>query len=84
MPIFLCIRTGNLDWNESHDKETKDIYASAANLLSVKQEISTGANADIGKAKREKYIVFVTEKWMQCLFPANIRLDEDVLKTSSV
>ena len=32
---LLCIRIGNLDWNESHDKETKDIYASAANLLSV-------------------------------------------------
>ena len=33
---LLCIRIGNLDWNESHDKETKDIYASATNLLSIK------------------------------------------------
>ena len=60
------IRIANLDWNESHKKETKDIHASAANLLSIRIGRSTGANADIAKTKREKYIAFVVEKWVQC------------------
>ena len=33
---LLRIRIGNLEWNESHEKETKDIHASATNLLSIK------------------------------------------------
>ena len=38
------------DGNESHEKETKCIYVSAAGLL-LEQEISNGANADIAKTK---------------------------------
>ena len=34
--VLLHIRTGNLDWNESHEKETKHIHASAANLLHIR------------------------------------------------
>ena len=30
---LLDITIGNLDWNESHKKETKDIYASTADSL---------------------------------------------------
>ena len=30
-------------------------------------EVSIGTNEDIGKTKREKQIVFVVERWMQCL-----------------
>ena len=33
----------------------------------LEYEISISANADIAKTKREKQIVFVVEKWMQCL-----------------
>ena len=33
----------------------------------VKWEISIGANADNTKTKRQKQIVFVVERWMQCL-----------------
>ena len=58
---LLDIRMGNLDWNESHVKETD----SADDLL--QQEISTEANADIAKTKREKQIVLIVERWMQRL-----------------
>ena len=34
--VLLHIRTGNLDWNESHEKETKHIHASAADLLHIR------------------------------------------------
>ena len=33
----------------------------------LEQQISAGANADIAKTKRKKQIVFVVERWMQCL-----------------
>ena len=33
---LLHIRLGNLDWNESHEKETKHIHASAADLLYIR------------------------------------------------
>ena len=33
----------------------------------LEYEISISANADIAKTKREKQIVFVVERWMQCL-----------------
>ena len=32
---LLHIRIGNLDWNESHEKETKYIHALAADLLHI-------------------------------------------------
>ena len=51
---LLRIKIGNLDWNESQEKETKHIYALAAYLLHIKIGISTGPNADIAKTKREK------------------------------
>ena len=34
--MLLHIRTGNLDWNESHEKKTKHIHASAADLLRIR------------------------------------------------
>ena len=40
---------GNLDWNERHDKKTKHIHASAANLLHIRIGNPTGANTDIAK-----------------------------------
>ena len=49
--------------NESHERETKLIHASYI----LQQEISIGANVDIQKAKREKQIAFVVERWMPCL-----------------
>ena len=33
----------------------------------LEYEISISANAVIAKTKREKQIVFVVERWMQCL-----------------
>ena len=33
----------------------------------LEQEISAGANANIAKIKGEKQIVFVVERWIQCL-----------------
>ena len=33
----------------------------------LEQKISIGANAGISKTKREKQIVFLVERWMQCL-----------------
>ena len=35
-------------------EKTKYIHASAADLLHIRKGISTGANADIAKTKREK------------------------------
>ena len=35
-------------------KKIKHIYASAADLLQLEKEISTGAHAGIAKTKREK------------------------------
>ena len=35
----------------------------------LEQKISTGANANIAKTKREKQIVFVVERWIQYLLP---------------
>ena len=34
--VLLHIRIGNLDWNESHEKQTKYIHASAADLLHIR------------------------------------------------
>ena len=34
--VLLHIRIGNLDWNESHEKETKHIHTSAADLLHIR------------------------------------------------
>ena len=34
--VLLHIRMGNLDWNESHEKKTKHIHASAADLLHIR------------------------------------------------
>ena len=34
--VLLHIRIGNLDWNESHEKETKHIHDSAAYLLHIR------------------------------------------------
>ena len=33
----------------------------------LKKEVSTCANTGIAKTKREKQVVFVLERWMQCL-----------------
>ena len=33
---LLNIRIGNLDWTESHEKETKHIHASDADLLHIR------------------------------------------------
>ena len=46
--------------NESHEKETKHIHASAADLSHIKIG-NLGANAGITKTKQEKQIVFVVE-----------------------
>ena len=35
--VLLHIRIGNLDWNESHEKETKHIHTSAADLLHIRK-----------------------------------------------
>ena len=35
---LLNIRIGNLDWTESHEKETKHIHASGADLLHIRIE----------------------------------------------
>ena len=35
---LLHIRIGNLEWNESHEKETKHILASSTDLLHIKIE----------------------------------------------
>ena len=35
--VSLHIRIGNLDWNESHEKETKHIHTSAADLLHIRK-----------------------------------------------
>ena len=51
---LLRIRIGSLNWTESYEKETKYIHASATDLLHIRIGISTGANADIAKTKREK------------------------------
>ena len=53
--------------NESHEKESKHIHPSVAYYYILEQEIQIGANANIAKTKREKYIVFVLERWIQCL-----------------
>ena len=34
--LLLHFRIGNLDWNESHEKETKHIHASATHLLHIR------------------------------------------------
>ena len=40
----------------------------------LEYKVSIGVNAGITKTKREKYIVFVLERWMQCLlFQLNSR-----------
>ena len=64
---LLHIRIGNLDWNKSHEKETKHIHASAADLLHIRIGNLNGCKCRLEKTKQEKYIVFVVEKWMQCL-----------------
>ena len=33
---LLQIRIGNLNWNESYEKETRHIHASAANILHIR------------------------------------------------
>ena len=33
---LLHIRIGNLNWNESYEKETRHIHASAANILHIR------------------------------------------------
>ena len=51
---------------ESHEKETKHIYDSAADLVHIR--IGNLNWCKWGrKTKREKWIVFVVERWMQCL-----------------
>ena len=63
-------------------KETKHINASAADLLHtvLEQEISIVANADIAKTKRKKQVVFVVERWMQCLL---LRLNSQSAREAS-
>ena len=51
------------DGNQSHEKEPKYIFVSAAGLL-LEQEISNGTNVDIAKTKGTKQIVLVVEMWM--------------------
>ena len=34
--VLIHVRIGNLDWNESHEKETKHIHDSAAYLLHIR------------------------------------------------
>ena len=34
--VLIHVRIGNLDWNESHEKETKHIHASAVDLLHIR------------------------------------------------
>ena len=47
---------------KNHKKKTKHIHDSAANLLHIIKGVSIGANADIAKM-----ILFIVERWMQCL-----------------
>ena len=35
--VLIHVRIGNLDWNESHEKETKHIHTSAADLLHIRK-----------------------------------------------
>ena len=54
--------------NESQEEETKHIHVRLPVYYILEQEISiAGANSDVAKTKQAKQIVFVVERWMQCL-----------------
>ena len=48
-------------------KKSKIFMLQLLIYYTLELEVSIGTNEDIGKTKREKQIVFVVERWMQCL-----------------
>ena len=48
---LLHIRIGNLDWNESHEKDTKQFMLQLSIYCILEYEIWIGENADIAKTK---------------------------------
>ena len=48
-------------------KKSKIFMLQLLIYCTLELEVSIGTNEDIGKTKREKQIVFVVERWMQCL-----------------
>ena len=48
---LLDIRIGNLDWNESHEKDTKQFMLQLSIYCILEYEIWIGENADIAKTK---------------------------------
>ena len=52
--VYITIEIGNLDWNESHEKKTKHIHASAADLLHIRIGNFDWYQCRVAKTKREK------------------------------
>ena len=67
VPIYYALEQEVSIGMRAMRKKSKIFMLQLLIYYTLELEVSIGTNEDIGKTKREKQIVFVVERWMQCL-----------------